>query len=1111
MLPLVELTETELAQVVNSVPGGAENIQDIYPLAPLQEGILFHHMMNQDGDAYITPILLSIKTRAHLDRFLFALQRVVDRHDILRTAILWQGLPRPVQVVHRHADLPVTEVELDPAKDTRAQLIARMELNKLHMDLTRAPLMEIEIARDPDSDAWYLFLKEHHLISDHVSLEIELAEIGAFLTEDNPDLPTPVSYREFVAFTQARMDRQRAEQFFKKRLADIDEPTAPFGLLDVYGDGSQTEELVESLPTDLCVEIRRQASNNNVSPAVLFHMAWASVVARCSDRQDIVFGTVMSGRLQAIQGVDRMLGLFINLLPLRLSLKDQSLADVLAQTEHELSQLVEFEQVPLADSQRCSRLPAGTPLFSAILNYRHEGDDEVANGVAWQGIETVYSPEDLSNYAFDMSIDDEGEGFSMVASIDRRVGAQRIMNYLRESIRSLVSALRDKPDAPFTSLEIMPHAEKQRLLYSFNDTRVPEFMEKTWPELFVEQAAKTPVAIAAQCNQRTLTYDDLNWRSSRLARELKKKAIGRGSIVALLDYRDLDLLMMIVGVLKAGAAYLPLDPTHPSQRWLDILGEGKPTLVILGNSFRLEERWIKRKWNKSDVVILEKLLPENELPDRESGDFDEKVTEMDRHYPDIDDLAYVIYTSGSTGKPKGVMIEHRGMINNIRSKFTPLSLSESDVIAQTASQCFDISVWQFLTPLLLGGKVVIIPDQLSRDPDALLGALAEYEVSIWEPVPSLMQAVLPLQRALPAMRWVLATGEALTAALVRRWFEQYPDIPLMNAYGPAECSDDVAFQPMYEPPQRVLIGRPTANAHLHVVDESLSLVPVGVVGELAVSGPVVGRGYLNLPEQTAALFRDNPYASYQLDRRLYLTGDLVKRLDDGRLEFIGRKDHQVKIRGFRIELTEIEKHLDEHPGIVQSVVTAAGKDNHEKRLVAYFAPALGDDSPNNNELESQALRAFLKRQLPDYMIPDVFVELKTMPLTNNGKIDRNALPEPDLNRLQRVQYVAPEGEVEQTLARIWQEILSIKQVGRLDHFFAAGGHSLLATQLLVRVRDAFDIDFSIVKIFDHPVLAEMADAVVSLQLENFEDHDLEELSLELDNLSEEELQALLEA
>ncbi|TVZ40309.1 non-ribosomal peptide synthase protein (TIGR01720 family)/amino acid adenylation domain-containing protein [Alteromonadaceae bacterium 2753L.S.0a.02] len=1060
LLPLVNLSQELIDNIAQQVPGGHSNIQDIYPLTPLQEGILFDHLVSDVGDTYLASVLLGFDTREVLDRYLSALQQLVNRHDSLRTAVIWEDMPQSVQVVYRHAELQITNVLLDAKRDAIEQFEEKMSLEGRHIDLRKAPVLGLMIAQDPTSGIWLVLQQQHHLMCDQVSMEIEFQDILAYMNDCGDTLAAPVPYREFVAHTMHRSKTFDAQAYFREKLAGVDEPTAPFGLMDVYRGDKQTEEVVQALDVESTRRVREISHKLAVSPAAIFHLAWGLVLARCCNRDDVVFGTVTSGRLQGTSGSDRTFGLFINMLPMRLSLAGKSVAEAMKLTRDTLVELLNYEQAPLVEAQRCSDLPGSTPLFSAVLNYRHEGDQKLDLQDLIEGVKILRSPGDISNYLFDMSVSDEGENFTLTASIDRDIGGQRIMDYMCRALNQVARALDDEPDTYLLSLPVLSDKEQIQLLSEFNAPFQRHLFSKTWTALFAEQAAKSAQKTVAICGEQTLTFAELNRLTDDIARALQHKGLGRGSIVGLLDDRSIDLLVMIVGVLKAGAAYLPLDPTQPTKRWLEILKDSKPDLLMIGNRFAMESRWLKRKWLKDKIITLD---------EARSVAFDSNSA-----LPEVslNDLAYVIFTSGSTGKPKGVMIEHLGMINNMLSKVEPLGLSEKDVIAQTASQCFDISVWQFLTAPILGATVVIVTNDTTRDPQALVECLQKNSVSIWEPVPSVMQALLPLAHPLPDLRWVLPTGEALVSGLVDRWFKQYPSVPLMNAYGPAECSDDVSFQPIHGPVERVFIGKPVANARLHVVDNHLALLPVGVVGELAISGPVVGRGYLHRPELTDEVFKANPYAQDELDTRLYLTGDLVKRHEDGNLEYMGRKDFQVKVRGFRIELGEIESRLSQHPVVKEAVVMALPNAQGEKYLVAYL-------TYNASPLSKEQLVAHLAAELPDYMVPGVYMALETMPLNNNGKIDRKQLPEPDLSATQQ-EYEAPQTDVEIVMAKAWQDILQIDQVGRNDNFFDLGGNSIQIIRMLSELK-AQGVELRANDIYQHRVLKECSSCVKTVE------------------------------
>ncbi len=520
------------------------------------------------------------------------------------------------------------------------------------------------------------------------------------------------------------------------------------------------------------------------------------------------------------------------------------------------------------------------------------------------------------------------------------------------------------------------------------------------------------------------------------------QGVGPDCIVALLDERGLDFLAALLAIFKAGAAYLPLDPAYPDRRAAQALDELLVEWLLFGPDQReraeaIAAEVLAHKPRLLDLLVLEAREKRRDNPSR-------------RHGPQ--NLAVVIFTSGSTGRPKGAMVEHRGMFNNLTTKVATLGLSAQDVIAQTASQCFDISVWQFLTALTLGARVEVFSDAITRDPGLLLAKIRARGVTILEAVPSMIRALLEMSdpaEPLRTLRWLLPTGEALPPDLCGRFMAQYPHVRVLNAYGPAECSDDVCYHPITAPtPDDVAsmpIGRPVKNTQIYLLDRHLDLAPIGVAGEICVAGLQVGRGYARAPDLTAERFVPNPFGWE--GERLYRTGDLGRYREDGVIEFLGRIDHQVKIRGFRIELGEIEAALARLTQVREAVVIAGEEEQRSgKRLVAYVT------TRDNSALDVAALRAALQAELPDYMVPSAFVALEKMPLTPNGKIDRKALPTPDVGAQFSPRYVAPRDAFEETICRIWAEVLGLERVGIEDDFFELGGHSLLAVTLIERLR-----------------------------------------------------------
>jgi amino acid adenylation domain-containing protein len=1056
MLSLVTLESEHIERIAQLVPGGAANIQDIYPLAPLQEGILFHHLMRTSGaDTYAITAAFVVPTRERVDQLLAAMQAAVDRHDVLRTAVLWEDLPRPVQVVYRRAQLLVEQIVLDADRDPRAQIEARMAEARRTFDLRRAPLLRLQIAQDRHSDKWYLIRQLHHIVDDGMSGKILATELLAHIEGRAQQLPKPVPYRNYVAHALHYARTQDVEAFFRNKLGDVDEPTAAFGLLDVHQDGSHMAEVREELGGDLSLRVRAMARRQGVSVAALFHAAWSLVVASTSGRDDVVFGTVLLGRLQAPAETQRMLGLFINTLPLRLQLQNVSAKTLLERTQRELIELLQHEQASLALAQRCSAVNGSVPLFNALLNYRHGAltRDEVARA---EDIELL-GASGGTNYPLTLSIDDLGECFMLTAQTDLRIDPSRLNGCMRTAMHALVSALENAPQTPALALPVLSPAERAEI-DAFNATAAPFSERALLHELFEAQVVRSPDAVALIFEGASLTYAQVNARANRLARFLQTQGVGPDQLVGLYVDRSFEMVIGLLGILKAGGAYVPLDPGYPSDRLTYMLEDAAPRVV-------LTQSHLRSRLPVATGTIVELDGDQQRFASYDAGNVDARARGMHAN-----GLAYVIYTSGSTGRPKGAMNEHQGVINRLEWMQRQYQLGPHDRVLQKTPYSFDVSVWEFFWTLMSGAQLVIARPDGHKDPRYLRELIEATGVTTLHFVPSMLQLFLdqPLQGACPSLRHIVCSGEELTPALENRCLQTLPQAQLSNLYGPTEAAVDVTYWECSRDPalSRVPIGRPIANIQIHILGPCGQPVPIGVVGEIFIAGVGVGRGYLNRPELTAQRFMRDPFANNP-HARMYKTGDLGCWRADGAIEYLGRNDHQVKIRGFRIELGEIEAQIKRDERVKDAVVVAREEAVGEKRLVAYLTPRAGE-SPTIDELRAQ-----LRAALPDHMVPSAFVTMETFPLTASGKLDRRALPAPELDAFTHREYEPPQGEIEEILAGLWQELLRVERVGRNDNFFELGGHSLLIMQLVERLR-RLGLSTHAQGVFDTPVLAALA-------------------------------------
>ncbi|WP_330209752.1 non-ribosomal peptide synthetase [Pseudomonas sp. AM4(2022)] len=1070
--PLAHLTQVQL----DALPVPASAIEDVYPLTPMQEGLLLHTLLEPGTGLYYMQDRYRINSALDPERFAQAWQAVIARHEALRASFCWNVGEDMLQVIHKPGSTPIEYLDwsADPQDEQEPRLQALLKAEReAGFDLLNQAPFHLRLIRVGEARYWFM-MSNHHILIDawcRSLLMNDFFDIYTALGEGrDAQLATPPRYRDYIAWLQ-RQDLNEARQWWQRNLQGFERTTPipsdrPFLREHAGGSGGMVVgDCYTRLDARDGAQLRELAQAHQLTVNTFAQAAWALVLRRLSGDRDVLFGVTVAGRPVDMPEMQRTVGLFINSIALRVTLPDDgqtcSVRQWLSALLDSNMQLREYEYLPLVTIQEHSELPKGQPLFDSLFVFENAPVEVSVLDRAQSLNATSDSGRTHTNFPL-TAVCYPGDDLGLHLSYDQRYFDESTVQGMLAEFKRLLLALVQGFHGDMAELPLMGEQEREFLVEGCNQSAHTYPLERSYIELFEEQVAQHPQRIAASCLDQQWSYEDLNRRSNGLGHALIAAGVGLDQPVALLAERGLDLLGMIIGSFKAGAGYLPLDPGLPGQRLSRIIDLSRTPLLVCTEACR-----------EQAIELLEgvdcQLLVWEEIPAR---------GENPGIYSAPDNLAYVIYTSGSTGLPKGVMVEQRGMLNNQLSKVPYLNLSDADVIAQTASQSFDISVWQFLAAPLFGARVDIVPPAIAHDPQGLLVHVQAQGITVLESVPSLIQGMLAQERiSLDGLRWMLPTGEAMPPELAHQWLLRYPQIGLVNAYGPAECSDDVAFFRVDLASTRgtyLPIGTPTDNNRLYLLDGALELVPQGAVGELCVAGTGVGRGYVSDPLRTAQAFVPNPFGAP--GERLYRTGDLARRRSDGVLEYVGRIDHQVKIRGYRIELGEIEARLHEQPQVRDAAVGVQEGANG-KHLVGYLVAADATLDPSEHlERIKQRLRA----ELPEYMVPLQWLWLDRLPLNANGKLDRKALPDLEIGQLHSQDYVAPRNELETTLAGIWAEVLKVERVGVQDNFFELGGHSLLATQIASRVQKTLQRDVPLRAMFECSTVAELAGYIEGL-------------------------------
>ncbi len=1032
------------------------NIEDIYSLSPMQQGMLFHSLLSPESGVYSEQLSCSIVGDLNITFFKKAWEFVIQRHSILRSAFIWEDLEEPVQVVHKSVELPFEYldwrgVSLDRIeKDFQTLLESSV---KKGFDLLEPPLMHLIVVQTENYVHRFIW-NHHHLLFDGWSTQIVLREVfrsyETFMDGRSPDFKLNLPYREYIAWLR-KQDEKEAENYWRKKLTGFVSPTV-FNLdkfsrnNDDLRDGYSIEK--ESLSENLSVSINEFCKEHKITHNTFMQGVWALLLHVYSGEDDIVFGSTVSGRPADLPGVESMVGLFINTLPVRVRFDPQkTIIDWLRDLQLQQAELRKYDYTSLVKIHGLSDVPRTLLLFESIVVFEnYPVSDAMGSGSERFKISDV-SAFSRTNFPLTLVVSPGNKLLVELAYDKSRFEYNFIIRIFRH-INSLASKFISSPHGTLSALDILTPEEKRKIIKNWNDTKEDFPDHVCIHEKFERVAEKYPENIALTAGNENLTYRQLNAKANQLAHYLNKIGIGPENIVAVCMGRSFEMLVAVLGILKSGAAYLPLDPSYPKERLSYMIKDSNSCAILthqaVKNSLpRVRPRTI---WLDADREMIANNSSENP-----------------RNPVLPENLAYVIYTSGSTGKPKGTLIQHRSVLNLIQSMSRDFKVDPESRILQFASFGFDASVAEFFLALLTGAQLQLIAKDDSIFPEKVIGQIQRKHTSHVIMPPSFL--TLLENRNLSSLKTVVSGGEACNWNIAERWRK---DHLFFNGYGPTEATVGTLWFKAVEMENKtstVPIGRPIENTEIYILDKYFHPVPVGVPGELHLGGAGLGRGYLNRPALTAEKFIPNPFSD-EPGSRIYRTGDLVRYLPDGNVEFLGRIDQQVKIRGFRIELGEIRAVMNQFSAVNDSIAIAKNNETDDDTLVAYVIPE------RSKEIAVEELRGFLRKNLPDYMIPAAFIFLESFPLTANGKIDISALPDPV--QLEEGGIFTGRTPTEQILENIWGDVLKQKRIDVDANFFELGGHSLLVTQVISRIREAFRIDIPLNSLFDAPTVASLA-------------------------------------
>ncbi|WAC99100.1 non-ribosomal peptide synthetase [Streptomyces sp. NA13] len=1072
--PLARLDQA----AVDRIAGDGRNIEDVYPLTPMQSGMLFHTLAEPEGGAYFEQMSFRMDGVAAPELLERAWQHVTDHLEILRSAVVWEQVDQPLLVVRRNVTQPVTHLDwrgLSEEEQGRALARHLAEDRELGIDLAAAPMVRIAVARTSDTSV-RVVRTSHHVLLDGWSTFQMLDELTrayrALLAGEHPALPSRRPFGSYVEWLQGQ-DLTRAEAYWRELLDGFGQPTSlPYDRNPVATHRAQSaERLVTRLPAAASRKLYDFARAERLTVNTVVQGAWALLLSRYAGESDVVFGATVSGRPADLPGVDSVVGMLVNTLPVRVGVDgDTPVGTWLAGVQEAQAEARQYEYVPLPRIQGWSGVERGTSLFDSLVafeNFPVDGDTgDADDGVRLHGLEGA----DVTNFPLNL-VAYAGDELAYALAYDPGLFDLATVERMAAHLEALLTGMADAPARPVSAVPMLAEGERERVVREWAGTEGVAPWPGTLHSQVTERATEHPDAVAVVCGEDALTYGELDRSANQLAHHLNSLGAGPGHLVGLSVERSTDMAVGLLGIMKAGAAYLPLDPAYPADRLAYMLEDSGARLLITHHH--------TTRPAPADIQVIDLNAERETLAQQPTTAPSTTVTP--------DDLAYVIYTSGSTGRPKGVAIEHHTVLHLLANSQPLYGFGPQDVWTVFHSYAFDFSVWELWGALTTGARAVIVPHDTARNPEAMWHLLTQEKVTLLSQTPSMFrelvgQAAETSQSDLPDLRWIVFGGEALEPKHVQPWFDRYPDAStqLVNMYGITETTVHVTHQVIttdhLAQGGRLPAGRPLPGYQVRLLDPHGNPVPTGVPGEIYVAGNGLARGYLHRPQLTAERFTANPHHTADTTTgtttgtRMYRSGDLARWLPDGTLEHLGRADDQVKIRGYRIELGEIETALTTHPHIHETLVTTHQDHDGHRRLLAYLVT----DTP----LTPAQLRTHLTTTLPDHMIPALYIPLDRLPLTPSGKVDRRALPQPDTQPepTNTTEHTPPRTPTEHLLATTWATVLGTEEIGIHDNFFDLGGDSILSIQVISHARRA-GLQLTSKLMFTHQTIAELASVV----------------------------------